>query len=468
MATRENQGLQAAIIILVILSLGFGVGLLLVNNARKTQLARAVAAEAASTTARKGEAEAQAVATALKEITGFDDAQPIDAVRESFEADMAKWGQNIPAESRQYRTVLGNIYEENRKLVLNAATATEEVKTLKDRLLAVEAQKEEQVKQFQTQMEEVRADAAGEHQKFEEDYARINTEKDAIQKQMDELRAEHDDAMAKLDAEAAQFKNQIAKLETSIDRLRLGVPNPDQFAQPADGRITGVNQRYETVYIDLGSADGLRPQVTFAVAEAGLEDAAAAEQKGSIEVTKILGPHLAEAKITKFEDVKPLMRGDRVFSQVWDRGRQVGIGIAGFVDIDGDNVSDLERLKSIIAAGGGSVDASPDEAGLKSGNLNVSTRYLVLGELPQDNKLSGELRTSWNELSAEADDLGVETIALDEFLSLMGWQRQSRTVSMGPNARPEDFPAQPVGQELPRRPGEASGVFKKRLPQRTY
>ena len=45
MATRENQGLQAIIIVLTIFDLGLLVGVLLVNNARKTQKARADNAE---------------------------------------------------------------------------------------------------------------------------------------------------------------------------------------------------------------------------------------------------------------------------------------------------------------------------------------------------------------------------------------------------------------------------------------
>ena len=58
-----------------------------------------------------------------------------------------------------------------------------------------------------------------------------------------------------------------------------------------------------------------------------------------------------------------MLPGDRIFSQVWDRGRQVGIGIAGFVDIDNDGKDDLDKLKAIIAASGGVVDAAPDETG---------------------------------------------------------------------------------------------------------
>ena len=60
-------------------------------------------------------------------------------------------------------------------------------------------------------------------------------------------------AIAELETEkTASSRTQIAKLEQSIDKLRLGLPEVDQFAQPADGRITWVNQRYGTVWIDLG------------------------------------------------------------------------------------------------------------------------------------------------------------------------------------------------------------------------
>lgn len=467
MASRDNQGLQAAIIILTLAFISTGVGLLLMNNRRKTLNAELETQKAASSKAQQEAIAAQTETAALKDLAGFEPGQSIDQIRETFEADMAKWAPGIAVESRQYRTVAANIYDEKEKLAANLSSANEEMKKLKASLLAVENEKEAQVKKFQSEMEKIRADAAAQREKFDEDYARINGEKGEIKTQMDELRAEHDTAVTKLEGEKTQLQNQIAKLEQSIDKLRLGVPNPDQFAQPADGRVTGVSQRYATVYLDLGSADGLRPQVTFAVAEAGLEDAAAAEQKGSIEVTKIIGPHMAEARITSDSATNPIMPGDRVFSQVWDRGRQVGIGIAGFIDLNKDRQSDLEKLKSIVAASGGVVDAAPDATGKQQGSLKVSTRYLVLGDYPTDARM-GELMKTWNDLTQEAESLGVETISLDEFLSVMGWQVESRSIVMGAGARAEDFPAEPQGEPMPRRPGRAGGAFAPRLPKTTY
>jgi hypothetical protein len=465
MASRENQGLQAIIIVLTILTLGLLVGVLLVNNARKTQLARAVAAEQNATNKGGEASKAQADAAAFKTMMGFQEGDSLEAVRTAFDATMAKL--QLPEESRNYKAALDTVFEERQKLVLNLATATDDVRKLKDRLAAVESEKEKQVQEFKTEMETAQADAAKARVDFDADRKRMTAENEGYQKKLADLQAEHDTAISALDTEKKNLETQIVKLQQSIEKLRLGLPDVDQFAQPADGRIIGVEQKYGTVTINLGSADGLRPQVTFSVADAGLDDAAAAEKKATIEVTRILGPHMAEAKITTDKSTNPLLRGDRIYSQVWDRGRQVGFGIAGLVDVDGDGTDDLNQLKSIIAASGGVVDAAPDAQGAKEGELKVTTRYLILGERPNDARFA-ELQKSWAELGSEAETLGIETIPLAEFLSLMGWQRDTRSVNMGAGARADDFPPTPEGEVLPRKTRQPSGVFKKRLPTSTY
>ncbi|HMP07099.1 MAG TPA: hypothetical protein PJ982_12170 [Lacipirellulaceae bacterium] len=467
MATRENQGLQAIIIVLTILVIGLLVGLLLVNNARKTAIGRASTAEDNARSANTALSQAQGEANTYKTMMGFQEGDSLDAIRTAYDADMAQYAASLEEGMRMYRVVRESLFGEKNALQVNEATAKDELKKLSARLLAVEAQKEQQVKKFQEEMERIRADAAAARTQFDDDRARMTAENDSYQKKLRDLQAEHDEALARLSTEKVSLETQIAKQQQSIEKLRLGLPEVDQFAQPSDGRITWVNQRYGTVWINIGEADGLRPQVTFSVSAAGLDDAAAAEKKGSIEVTRILGPHMAEAKVTSDASTNPLLPGDCIYSQVWDRGRQVGFGIAGFIDIDGDGRNDLEKLKNIIAANGGVVDAAPDDAGAKQGELKVTTRYLILGEFPSEAR-STALRQSWNELSAEAENLGIQTIALEEFLSLMGWQSEARTVPMGPEARAEDFPPSARTQEMPRRTGHPSGVFKPRLPSVTY
>src|SRR5262245_58759923 len=103
MATRENQGLQAIVIFLSILSLGLLIGVFVVNNMRKTQLARADANETASRNASTAQAQAQAESAELKSIAGFAETDTLEAIREAFGADMTEYQVPEDAESRRYR-----------------------------------------------------------------------------------------------------------------------------------------------------------------------------------------------------------------------------------------------------------------------------------------------------------------------------------------------------------------------------
>jgi hypothetical protein len=470
MAAKESQGLQAIVITLTILLLLTGVGLLLVNNSRKTAVAQVADAQRQVQEANSALAQAQAEANTYKTWIGFPEDALLATLQPQYDEDAKRYKVGEDA-AFAYRTALENVAEENRATARNEAAAKQQVKELSQSLATVEAQKEAQIKEHQTALEKATQDLATQKQQFEERYAALNAEKDEIKLQIDQDRAAHEEAMAKINAEKSTMQNNMAKLERSIDKLREGVPNPDQFAQPADGRVSLVNQRNGKVWVNLGSADGLRPQVTFSVVANNIADAEAAEQKGTIEVTRILDDHMAEATITSDDPKNPLMPGDRIYSQVWDRGRQVSFGIAGVIDLDKDRKSDLEQLKSIISTNNGKVVAAPDETGKlpEGAELQVDTRYLVLGEYPTGTLAADQaLRDSWETLSAQAEELGVETIALEEFVKLMGWRLDNRSIAMGAGSRAADFPPRAQEQELPRKTGQPAGTFKKRLPAISY
>ncbi|MCC6493289.1 MAG: hypothetical protein IT424_09730 [Pirellulales bacterium] len=471
MAAKENQGLQAIVIVLTILFLLAGVGLLLVNNARKTAVARAESAEKASADSQRAAAEAQSEANNYKAWIGFPEDAVYASLEPQYKADQDRFGKNMEEQSRNYKTMLENIDAERQTLVKNEADAKAQVKQLSDQLAAVEAEKEQQIKQHLDALNKAKAEFAAEQAKFAEDRAATLAEKEKISANMQQLQADHDKAIADLNAEKTTLQNTIAQLERRVDKLREGVPSPDQFAQPADGRITWVDQRNGKVWINLGSADGLRPQVTFSVIDSNTADAEAAKQKGTIEVVRVEDAHMAEAQITSDDPKTPLMVDDRIYSQVWDRGRVVSFGIAGFIDLDKDGRSDLQKLKDIIAANNGKVVAAPDETGKlpEGAELQVETRYLILGKFPDGARpQDGALRESWNALSEQARSLGIETIPLDEFVKLMGWRLDNRSVAMGAGSRSQDFPAEPRdASALPRRV-EPTGVFKPRLPGVAY
>jgi len=467
MASRDNQTLQISVISLAIVVILLFVFLVLTNNAKKTSEARATQASSRAQEATSSQASLQNEANQYKVWMGFQEADNFETLQKSFTEDMTSMGSTFDENSRFYRTILQNISEENRKLAQSEGNAKSESKNLKQRLLATEKEKDEQIAEFRKTMEQVSADAASERSKFETLSQEITTAKEAIAAKLEEKRNEIDDAAAKNAAAQSSLNEKIGKLERVADILRTNQLDPDPFAQPADGVIRYVNQRNHTVWINLGEADNLRPQVTFSVYDGDQNDALSAERKGSIEITRILSDHMAEATITDDQAIRPLMSGDKIYSQVWNRGRQVGFAITGVIDFNDDGQSDLEELKKIIALNRGKVDAVPGESGTIDGKMTVDTRYLILGEHPSDAR-QGDLRIAWEKMSEEATTLGIEIKTLKEFLSLMGWQPDRRTVRLGSGARSADFPARPEGDYKPLRSDPRANLFRPRKPQPSY
>lgn len=467
MASKENQTLQIFIISLVILVILLAAGLIWVNSNRKAAEARAAEADRRANDAQSAQRQLQEEANNYKTWMGFSEADNLSTIEKTFTEDMDRFGATFDPDSRFYRTILENIYEENRKLAQSEVDAKANVKKLKQQLDATEQDKNAQIEEFKKTMEQVSQDAAAERNKFEKQYHQINQEKAEIAAQLDEQRKRIDRLVADHDAAIKELSDKMAKLERFNEVLKSDRKEVDPFAQPADGLVRYVNQRNGTVWINLGEADHLRPQVTFSVYSGEEDDAEGAVRKASIEVTRVLSPKMSEARITHDDAKNPVLEGDRIYSQVWSPGRQVGFAITGIIDMDGDGRQDLDRLKSVIALNNGKVDAVPAADGSIDGRMTVDTRYLILGEHPDDPRQDAE-RRAWDRMSEEADILGIEPIPLADFLRLMGWQVERRAVKLGVGAESSDFPAAPIESARPPQKGSGSDIFRPRKPQPTF
>ncbi|NIP84339.1 MAG: hypothetical protein GTO03_01770, partial [Planctomycetales bacterium] len=108
------------------------------------------------------------------------------------------------------------------------------------------------------------------------------------------------------------------------------------------------------------------------------------DPKGALEVVRIVGPHLAEARITEDTLVNPIIPGDRIISPIFNAGRPERFAVAGTVDLNGDGQSDLEQLLALIRRNGGIVDAYVDENGLPVGLVTAATKFVIQGEPPDE------------------------------------------------------------------------------------
>ena len=155
----------------------------------------------------------------------------------------------------------------------------------------------------------------------------------------------------------------------------------ETFEVPS-GHVVTVNQNEHTVWLNLGSADGLRSQISFSVFNADVNAVQKAERKARIEITRVIDQHLSEARIVEDDLTDPILRGDVVYSPAWRPGVKVRFALAGFMDINGDGKSDRELVRNVITLNGGVIDSELKDDGTVVGKLDAGTRFFVQGDSP--------------------------------------------------------------------------------------
>jgi hypothetical protein len=215
-------------------------------------------------------------------------------------------------------------------------------------------------------------------------------------------------------------------------------------------------------YINLGSDDGLRSQVTFSVYGVDVNNLAREQKKGSLEVTRIVDGHLAEARITSDQLGEPIMAGDVVYTPLWNAQTALRFALAGKIDINGDGKDDRELVKQLIRVNNGTIDAEIANGEIQ-GELSRHTRYVIVGDTPtvgdSDTDDESAQRDAWSRMMAEAGRLGIEQMSVEKMLDFIGYDGNKRTIPLGEKADPQDFI---TGQGTENAPGS---VFKEREPR---
>ena len=237
----------------------------------------------------------------------------------------------------------------------------------------------------------------------------------------------------------------IGRLELQIDYLtdQLNELKKVSF-EVADGLIQRVDNASKTVWINLGAADFLKPRMTFSVYSKDNQGVGrgAEDVKGKIEVTRILGPHIAEARITDEDLFRPMLVNDVLYTPLWSPGLMERVAFIGLIDLDGDGKSDWDEMKQLLSISGAEVDLYIDESGKRfpeNAKISVQTKFLVRGHIPEPDKVVGdddkkkleEVRKQLNELTKETRLTGVRIIKLNDFLAHIGFEAKRRTFRPG-------------------------------------
>lgn len=505
MASKESTGLQAALIVFVLITVGLGIWVFLaqkqVTELKESEKQAKKLAQATDTRATFRQLQVDY----LLHTTGFDEMEEKDidlafkemeqienADKTRFEEDFAKMNQVRTAFDQEVGTtnLVGGLAEGDYKHWRSINSYYEDISKHKANVAAKDVETQKAQKE---QAEKARAEALAEKTKAEN---ALKTEEAKVTK----IDANYNEAVATFDKKTAeieqlatnkdnkykadtlalskQIKDRNARIQT-VENLNKGLAKrvqdmrtPD-FDQP-DGRITWVNQRSRTVWINLGLADGLYRQTTFSVfdksdgsfargqkearvstderdnkKEFNIEDYA----KAKIEVTRIIDRNLAEARIVSDDVSNPILPGDVIYTPAWVPGQTVKFALAGFMDYNNDGKSDRDIIRNLITVSGGKVVAEVKDDGEYVGDVTLDTRYLVLGERPTAKATDKDIRKSYGKIIGQAEDYGIEKIEFKKFLGFMGFKAEVKTVPLGGGS----------GSFEPRRPpsrGASGGAYK--------
>lgn len=467
---RENQGLQIALIIFVMLTIVLGVTTFIFFRRYDETMADAKAKTEQATKASTDLGNEKAEKEKLKKLLGFPETDKIDTIEEQSRADFTPYRDKYPEENLTYRQLVKDLHDQIGELNKLLADEKDEVQTLKD-------QNERRIEEIKPQIEVASAARDKAAADLEAERKQYNDAASKFGEQQNKLAAALEKARKEGEAQVAKLQGQLEEVNLQIQRLNqlnvaIGKKLDDvvkETFEVADGEVTWVNQRNGTVWVSLGRADGLRRQTSFAVYASDTNDVSKAGKKGSVEVTQIWGDHVAEARIVEDLITDPIMPGDKIHTPIWSPGERRRFALTGDLDLDGDGKSDLQKVLNLISLNGGLVDCYLDDKtpqiltgeGKPGGKIDLNTRFLVVGAAPEG-AASRERLDSYSRMIGEARKIGIKEIPLKELLFQMGWRESTPVVTFGPGANPADFRPLPQEGVAPVSGGDVSGLFRDR------
>lgn len=366
-------------------------------------------------------------------------------IEKNYLSDMALLGPNVS--EKNYRKLVETLMQtvRERNLQVDAqARREEDLKSKYDATIKqeTEARQAERARadQLAADLERAQVNYAQKEKERQDEITKIQTER---QKLAQRAEKEKRDLLARADA-LTKERDELTKINEQLGK-KIEQMSGEDFQYP-QGRITEVADGGSTVYLNLGKADGLRPGVRFGVLDDAVSRVADAKPKARLEVVEVnqQTEHLSRARVLPDRRGQTILRGDKVYSPVWQPGRKVNIGLVGKMDIDRDGKDDRDTIKSLILQNGGDITVELKPDGRQEGALTVDTRWLVIGDefkiiggtLEGANEIAAKKRA---ELEQQAKGMGITRIDLDK---LMGWLRGSGeedVVPLGTATRASDF-----------------------------
>jgi hypothetical protein len=344
------------------------------------------------------------------------------------------WSGNQPKESLEDTIKKLNTQYEN--LAKLKATTEKELDAKKKELQKTQEDLANARKEFDDNLKK-------QIENFKQDFAKSN-------EQFDEFRSKFEAMSQQREKEKTDAEQMKKSLETTIEKLKRDIADLQQLVRRkedelasmqaknpttpenmrTDWKIVRLDNRGTNAYINLGSSDHVRPQLTFTIHGLGSDRRPRPQSKGTLQVVNVIGPHLSQARITSVNDPNrdPIIANDVVYNASWNPNIKKHVAIAGVIDLTGDGRDSLPEFIRNLERQNIEVDAWVDpKDGRIHGQLTYQTDYLILGGTP-DKAVGGSadesekrVLESRKQIQDEAKKYGVPVKSLLSYLEMIGY-----------------------------------------------
>lgn len=369
------------------------------------------------------------------------------AVQAQYEKDMSLFGPSEPIQNKNYPKLAEYLMRELRARnaqVDSAAKAYAELTKKTENTVKSETAGREAAEKKSAEMEKLLAEERIDWQKKLDDAQETITN---VNKTLQDNIAKHSKEKARLDAalkaKTTQADELVKRNLSLVERIRILEGEDFQSAQ---GKITQVAEGGKIVWVNLGSADGLRPGVRFGIVNPDELRLKEARPKAHLEIHEILDEHQARGQVVSGSLQVPVVYGDLVYSVAWQKGRKVQFALMGKLDMNDDGLDDRQSIKDMIIQSGGEITEELLPDGKSIGKMTADTRWLVVGKGFDVSKTEDldprqkAYRDKYADMQARAKELAVSQINLDK---LLNWIQSSntadRSIPMGTASRATDF-----------------------------
>jgi hypothetical protein len=330
------------------------------------------------------------------------------------------------------------------------AKAKTAVKELQDQLTQANKSHDDEFKKFKDQANEELKKNSEEVKKLQEQLTSYSQTAGVDKKAQDDDKRRIEKLLKDKDTRISELKKELQSKEATIDQLRKETGAAIVSELRKDWKIVRIDSRGETAYINLGSADGVQPQLTFRIHGLGPDGLPLPKDKATAQVLKVIGEHLSQVKVmydtsTLGKDgkqraprhdprINPVLTGDVLFNPSWTPNQKKHIALAGVVDLTGGGRDDTEQFIRELERQNIVVDAYLDmrkDFTVKGPGITVQTDFLIVGDKPEailnaeegrKKEIAEKIDNAMKTMEKQAKDNGVRKMNLREYLNEIGYQ----------------------------------------------